>query len=74
MNRWSSTIKENARRDDVQARSIHWREETSLKSEKPQMLISSAVPFPLTQETDKATMDVEAQDDGIMAKILVSAR
>jgi pyruvate/2-oxoglutarate dehydrogenase complex dihydrolipoamide acyltransferase (E2) component len=24
-------------------------------------------------ETDKATMDVEAQDDGVMAKILVSA-
>jgi pyruvate dehydrogenase E2 component (dihydrolipoamide acetyltransferase) len=23
-------------------------------------------------ETDKATMDVEAQDDGVMAKILVS--
>jgi hypothetical protein len=24
------------------------------------------------QETDKATMDVEAQDDGVMAKIIVS--
>lgn len=24
------------------------------------------------QETDKATIDVEAQDDGIMGKILVS--
>lgn len=26
----------------------------------------------LLQETDKATMDVEAQEDGIMAKIIVS--
>jgi pyruvate/2-oxoglutarate dehydrogenase complex dihydrolipoamide acyltransferase (E2) component len=25
-------------------------------------------------ETDKATMDVEAQDDGVMAKILVSVK
>jgi pyruvate dehydrogenase E2 component (dihydrolipoamide acetyltransferase) len=25
-------------------------------------------------ETDKATMDVEAQDDGVMAKILVSVQ
>ena len=29
-------------------------------------------PLPI-QETDKATMDVEAQEDGVMAKILVSA-
>lgn len=26
----------------------------------------------LKQETDKATMDVEAQDDGVMGKIIVS--
>lgn len=26
------------------------------------------------QETDKATIDVEAQDDGILAKIIVSRR
>lgn len=26
------------------------------------------------QETDKATMDVEAQDDGVMAKIIVRPR
>lgn len=26
----------------------------------------------LLQETDKATIDVEAQDDGILAKIIVS--
>jgi len=32
-------------------------------------LISSS-PFP-RQETDKATIDVEAQDDGILAKIIV---
>lgn len=25
----------------------------------------------LTQETDKATMEVEAQDDGVLAKIIV---
>lgn len=25
------------------------------------------------QETDKATMDVEAQDDGLLAKIIVSS-
>lgn len=25
-----------------------------------------------TQETDKATMDVEAQEDGVMGKIIVS--
>jgi hypothetical protein len=30
--------------------------------------------LPDLQETDKATMDVEAQDDGIMAKILVSRK
>jgi hypothetical protein len=27
--------------------------------------------FPTLQETDKAVIDVEAQDDGIMGKILV---
>jgi hypothetical protein len=26
----------------------------------------------IPQETDKATMDVEAQEDGVMAKIIVS--
>jgi hypothetical protein len=26
------------------------------------------------QETDKATIDVEAQDDGVLAKIIVSRR
>ena len=28
-------------------------------------------PFSIVQETDKAVIDVEAQDDGIMGKILV---
>jgi hypothetical protein len=40
-------------------------------------LLASACPRKLThssQETDKATIDVEAQDDGVLAKIIVCAR
>jgi hypothetical protein len=31
----------------------------------------NSVPYIRSQETDKATIDVEAQDDGILAKIIV---
>lgn len=34
--------------------------------------MSDEAKFYSVQETDKATMDVEAQEDGIMAKIIVS--
>lgn len=34
--------------------------------------LSTSHPKRVIQETDKATIDVEAQDDGILAKIIVS--
>lgn len=37
----------------------------------PKFLITIPLNRGYTQETDKATMDVEAQDDGILAKIIV---